>query len=107
MGEISLTLEERVAVHLVWALPKNTTITIGQVKEIAPVVASFIERLGMDNSSANSYESIKEHIKKTYPAIYKEASAECHNDNCQSMPVILITAIDKLANGAAIEKDEA
>jgi len=104
-----MSLEEQIAVYLVWTLPNTTTITIGQIKEIAPVMASYIERLGdggnMSEAEVNSYERVKTHIKNTYPEIYEEASLECHNNNSQSMATILIAAIDKLAAGDALEKD--
>ena len=101
----AMTLEEEIAVSLVWKLPKNTTITVGQIKEIAPVVARIVEykQGNMDEGSQNAYERIKEYIQKTFPIAYAKASAECLENNCQSMPIILTTAIEKLTGNADIE----
>ena len=53
-----MSLEEQIAVFLVWSLPAGTTITVQQVKEIAPVIARFVERRGMSVAEANTYESV-------------------------------------------------
>ena len=93
-----MTLEEEIMVSLVWTLPKNTTITVGQIKELAPVLTQIVEQKkgNKNDGSSNSYERIRKLILDDIPEVSKEASKECHSNNCQSMPTILITTIEKL-----------
>ena len=103
-------LVDEVIVSLVWGLPDNATITIGQIKELAPQLARIVERKrkreAMDEGSFNSYEMIRDHIKTQFPNAYLKASQKCSDDNCQSMPTILNTAIDFLADDTDIGINE-
>lgn len=102
----AMSLEEQIAVFLVWNLPKGTTITVGQVKEIALVIACFVERLGMKEGEANTYERVKDYIKTQFPKTFAAASKKCHEDNCQSMASVLIETIAKLTNNVDEEREE-
>jgi len=105
MNENLITAEDKVLVDemivsLVWGLPDDATISVGQIKELAPHLARIIERkhqlITMDVGEANSYIRIRDFIKKDFPNAFLEASRVCSRNNCQSMPTILITAIELL-----------
>lgn len=100
-----MSLEEQIAVFLVWSLPAGTTITVQQVKEIAPVIARFVERRGMSVAEANSYESVKDYITTHFPKTFAAASKECHENNSQSMSAVLTMTIEKLTGNVDEERE--
>ena len=100
-----MTLEEQIAATLVWALPDNATITVKQIKELAPVVTRIVERYGMKKGEANSYEQVENYIKKQYPKTYASAAKACWADGCQSSAGALIATIEKLAMDENLDKN--
>jgi hypothetical protein len=101
-----MSLEEQIAVFLVWDLPENTTLTVNQIKEITPVIARFVGRLGMNKAEANAYERIKDYIEQRFPKTLEAASKECGENNCHSMATVLVTTIEKLTGNIDKEWEE-
>lgn len=105
--ERAYTPEEEMAITLVHTLPDSSTITIGQIKELAPVLVKIFEqRTAGLVSRANGWDRLVKYIKETFPETYEKASRECCNNNCQSMPTILITTIEKLTREIDQERED-
>lgn len=106
MDENTIDLEKKIAATLVWALPDNTTITVKQIKELAPVIARVVERQGMKEGEANAYERVRDYIEMQFPKTYAAASKACWENGSQSSAAVLIATVEKLATDENLDKNE-